>query len=51
MKEKVEKICKYDMNVFVNRQLIYNYPEQVNTYCVIFMKHKLWHFSYLLIVV
>ena len=31
MKEKVEKICKYDMNVFVNRQLIYNYPEQVNT--------------------
>jgi T-complex protein 1 subunit beta len=29
MKEKVEKICKYDMNVFVNRQLIYNYPEQL----------------------
>ena len=29
MKEKVEKICKYDMNVFINRQLIYNYPEQV----------------------
>ena len=30
MKEKVEKICKYDMNVFINRQLIYNYPEQVS---------------------
>jgi len=29
MKEKVEKICKYDMNVFINRQLIYNYPEQL----------------------
>ena len=29
MKEKVEKICKHDMNVFINRQLIYNYPEQV----------------------
>ena len=24
MKEKVEKICEYDMNVFINRQLIYN---------------------------
>ena len=23
-------ICKHDMNVFINRQLIYNYPEQVN---------------------
>lgn len=29
MKEKVEKICKHDMNVFINRQLIYNYPEQI----------------------
>ena len=29
MKEKVDKICKFDMNVFINRQLIYNYPEQV----------------------
>lgn len=29
MKEKVEKICKFDMNVFINRQLIYNYPEQL----------------------
>lgn len=29
MKEKVEKICKYPMNVFINRQLIYNYPEQL----------------------
>jgi len=29
MKEKVEKICKHDMNVFINRQLIYNYPEQL----------------------
>merc|ERR1712180_471312 len=29
MKIKVEKICKYDMNVFINRQLIYNYPEQL----------------------
>ncbi|CAH1798138.1 unnamed protein product [Owenia fusiformis] len=29
MKEKVAKICKHDMNVFINRQLIYNYPEQL----------------------
>lgn len=29
MKEKVEKICAHDMNVFINRQLIYNYPEQL----------------------
>merc|ERR1712168_1104512 len=26
---KVDKICKHDMNVFINRQLIYNYPEQL----------------------
>jgi len=29
MKEKVERILKHDINVFVNRQLIYNYPEQL----------------------
>lgn len=29
MKEKVEKICKHGCNVFINRQLIYNYPEQL----------------------
>merc|ERR1711963_672133 len=29
MKEKVEMICKHDFNVFINRQLIYNYPEQL----------------------
>merc|ERR1712165_680141 len=29
MKEKVELICKHDINVFINRQLIYNYPEQL----------------------
>jgi len=29
MKDKVEMICKHDMNVFINRQLIYNYPEQL----------------------
>jgi T-complex protein 1 subunit beta len=29
MKEKVERILKHDMNVFINRQLIYNYPEQL----------------------
>jgi len=29
MKEKVEMICGHDMNVFINRQLIYNYPEQL----------------------
>ena len=22
-------ICKHDINVFINRQLIYNYPEQL----------------------
>merc|ERR1711933_338118 len=29
MKTKVEKICKHGCNVFINRQLIYNYPEQL----------------------
>ena len=26
---QVELICKHDINVFINRQLIYNYPEQL----------------------
>lgn len=25
----MDKICKHDINVFINRQLIYNYPEQL----------------------
>lgn len=29
MKDKVEKIVKHGCNVFINRQLIYNYPEQL----------------------
>lgn len=29
MRQKVEKICKHACNVFINRQLIYNYPEQL----------------------
>ncbi|XP_055339463.1 T-complex protein 1 subunit beta-like [Paramacrobiotus metropolitanus] len=29
MKEKVDKIVKHGINVFINRQLIYNYPEQL----------------------
>ena len=29
MKDKVGKILKHDINVFINRQLIYNYPEQL----------------------
>ena len=29
MKEKVEKIKSHGINLFVNRQLIYNYPEQL----------------------
>lgn len=29
MKAKVNKILKHDINVFINRQLIYNYPEQL----------------------
>lgn len=29
MKEKVDKIIKHGCNVFINRQLIYNYPEQL----------------------
>eukprot|EP00094_Tigriopus_californicus_P001561 TCALIF_01509-PA protein Name:"Similar to CCT2 T-complex protein 1 subunit beta (Bos taurus)" AED:0.17 eAED:0.17 QI:0/0.66/0.57/0.85/1/1/7/230/536 len=29
MKDKVDQICQHDINVFVNRQLIYNYPEQL----------------------
>lgn len=29
MKDKVDKIVKHGCNVFINRQLIYNYPEQL----------------------
>jgi T-complex protein 1 subunit beta len=29
MRKKVEKICSHGCNVFINRQLIYNYPEQI----------------------
>ncbi|CDW58898.1 T complex protein 1 subunit beta [Trichuris trichiura] len=29
MKNKVNKILAHDINVFINRQLIYNYPEQL----------------------
>lgn len=29
MKTKIEKICKHGCNVFINRQLIYNYPDQL----------------------
>uniref|UniRef100_A0A0K0CXX0 T-complex protein 1 subunit beta n=1 Tax=Angiostrongylus cantonensis TaxID=6313 RepID=A0A0K0CXX0_ANGCA len=29
MKEKVDKILSHKANVFINRQLIYNYPEQL----------------------
>ncbi|XP_070531707.1 T-complex protein 1 subunit beta-like [Ptychodera flava] len=29
MKQKVEKILNHSINVFINRQLIYNYPEQL----------------------
>jgi len=29
MKAKVDKIIKHNINVFINRQLIYNYPEQL----------------------
>merc|ERR1719161_410653 len=29
MKKKVDKICAHKCNVFINRQLIYNYPEQL----------------------
>lgn len=31
MKKKVERILKHGMNVFISRQLIYNYPEQLLT--------------------
>lgn len=29
MKEKVDKIIAYQPNVYINRQLIYDYPEQL----------------------
>ncbi len=29
MKEKVDKIVAYQPNVYINRQLIYDYPEQL----------------------
>ncbi|AMD22846.1 HHR077Cp [Eremothecium sinecaudum] len=31
MKNKIEKISKFGINVFINRQLIYDYPEQLFT--------------------
>eukprot|EP00043_Microstomoeca_roanoka_P018434 m.197496 g.197496 ORF g.197496 m.197496 type:complete len:533 (-) comp16825_c1_seq1:78-1676(-) len=31
MKDKVDKILKHDINVFINRQLIYDYPQQLFT--------------------
>jgi T-complex protein 1 subunit beta len=31
MKEKCEKIIAQGINVFINRQLIYNYPEEIFT--------------------
>ena len=31
MKRKCEKIIGYGINCFINRQLIYNYPEQIFT--------------------
>jgi len=29
MKEKVDKICAYEPTIYINRQLIYDYPEQL----------------------
>jgi T-complex protein 1 subunit beta len=29
MKQKVDKIVAHNISCFINRQLIYNYPEQV----------------------
>ena len=29
MREKCEKILAHDINCFINRQLIYNYPEEI----------------------
>ncbi len=29
MKEKVDKIIAYEPTVYINRQLIYDYPEQL----------------------
>jgi len=29
MSSKVDRILKYGPNVFINRQLVYNYPEQL----------------------
>jgi T-complex protein 1 subunit beta len=34
MKEKVGKILAHNINVFINRQLIYNYPEQARARCL-----------------
>lgn len=29
MKDKVDRILQHNINVFINRQLIYDYPQQV----------------------
>lgn len=40
MKDKVNKILKHNCNVFINRQLIYNYPEQLFADAGKFYKHN-----------
>jgi len=45
MKDKVDLICNHDINVFINRQLIYNYPEQVNIKNGTFLPMYLWYLS------
>lgn len=37
MLKKCEKIVKHGINVFIDRQLIYNLPEQVCGHCLSFL--------------
>ncbi len=39
MKAKVAKIVGHGISCFINRQLIYNYPEQVSLASLILFRH------------
>ena len=43
MKAKCQKIIDHGINVFINRQLIYDYPEEVgafNSCCLLFLASR-----------
>lgn len=51
MREKCEKIIQHGINCFINRQLIYNYPEEIfadaggRTWRVVGPRHERWRLT------